>query len=117
MKRGTCRWCRKTWPSQPVPLRPASSDAPHTVGVAVYFIGCGSFVKIGMTNDLSARMKSFETHSPFEIVLHGRVDCVGRGPAAKLEADFHKKFSEHHERREWFRNEGALSKFLVENFS
>lgn len=71
----------------------------HEHDGVVYFVRCGSFVKIGHTKKpVNQRLNGLRTSNPFEIVLIGL--CPG---GVALERWFHKWLKEHHHRLEWFR--------------
>lgn len=75
----------------------------------IYFVRMGTFVKIGHTLDVAARMKTIQTSCPAKIDLlrleRGTVD---------LERSFHRQFEKYRTKGEWFAIQGALAKFLKE---
>lgn len=75
----------------------------------VYFIRCGSSVKIGFSTNVESRLADFATGSPDEPALllsvHGTM---------KTERQFHERFAGLRKRREWFRLDGDLLAFLRE---
>lgn len=80
--------------------------APNDVGY-VYFVRMGTFVKIGHTLDVAARMKTIQTSCPAEIHLMKLVPGT-----VEIERDFHRRFRLHKARGEWFAMQGTLATFL-----
>ena len=60
-------------------------------------------VKIGHTNNLQARLNSYRTSSPHEIVLLAAIETTDKDEAALLEARLHEQFSQQRVRGEWFK--------------
>ena len=81
----------------------------------VYFIrnGVQGRVKIGFSESHKVRMSSLQGATPDALTLIGTVPGN-----ARLERTMHRKFDAQriHPRREWFRIEGALAKFLKATF-
>ncbi|RLI72248.1 MAG: hypothetical protein DRP02_02220 [Candidatus Gerdarchaeota archaeon] len=68
----------------------------------LYLIQCGEFVKIGVTDNLQKRIKTFQTGNPFPLkVLYAR-DFHN---AKRIERNLHRKYKKHRHRLEWFRKE------------
>jgi predicted DNA-binding transcriptional regulator AlpA len=65
----------------------------------VYFIGCGGFVKIGHSTDVTYRLSQLQVASPHEMQL---ISSYVGGPSE--ERRLHKLFAEHRvrENNEWF---------------
>jgi hypothetical protein len=77
-------------------------------GYVVYFIQCGEFVKIGVTQSRAkARMTDFRTGSPFEYSILAEV-----AGSTYLERELHRMFSDYRHRGEWFRLEGEMAVFI-----
>lgn len=81
---------------------------PKTQRVRVlYFVRCGDFVKIGLTENLYARIKHLRNMNPLEPFV------VAVFPGSRhTEKMYHDRFKNEHERREWFRYEGGLKDYL-----
>jgi hypothetical protein len=81
----------------------------------VYFgrDGVSDRVKIGFSEDHKRRFASLQGASPEQLILIGTVPGT-----RKTEMAMHKKFDAQriHPRREWFKIEGALAKFLKTTF-
>jgi len=74
----------------------------------IYFIEDGrGYVKIGVSLDVDARLKSLQTGNSQTLSLVGTV----RG-SYDQEAYWHARFSDQHHRGEWFRIEDKLETFL-----
>lgn len=73
----------------------------------VYFVKAGPFLKIGIAQNVAARVGSFSTACPYEIELVG----VTEG-GAKKEKELHRRFKDLHFRGEWFRYEGDLVEYV-----
>lgn len=73
----------------------------------VYFVKMGTFVKIGHTMDVAARMKTIQTSCPAEIHLLR----IERG-TVEIERDFHRRFRRYRTNGEWFAIQGTLATFL-----
>lgn len=63
----------------------------------LYFVRCGDYVKIGVSNDVKRRIKDMMTNTPhdFELEYHG----VGEGADEEF---WHNVFAHRHYRGEWF---------------
>lgn len=75
--------------------------------VCVYFIADGEFVKIGAAVDARKRMADLQVANPRPLKLLFVLD----GGYAE-EDRLHVRFSDYHERGDWFRIEGALAAFI-----
>lgn len=73
----------------------------------VYFIRCGRFVKIGTSENATARMSNLQSANPTKLEL--LAELTG-GP--KLEKWFHAHFREHRAGREWFRYSSPIHQFV-----
>lgn len=90
------------------PAQPVDTPAPIT---GVYFVRCGSFVKIGRAKDVKARIASAATFVPYELeLLH--LEPTSPDQLAAREAAYHVQFAALRHRGEWFRLDGALQSFL-----
>ena len=70
----------------------------QNVGKDLYLIGCGPFVKIGTTGDLTERLRTLESGNPFELV----VEYYGIGEG-HMEEFWHNEFKDKHHKGEWYR--------------
>jgi len=61
----------------------------------VYFIQCGNYFKIGVSDDVERRVRDLESSNPYEINL---LDT----DTSTTEEDWHKIFSHRHHRGEWY---------------
>lgn len=76
----------------------------------VYFMSQGGFIKIGhTTTEINRRMKSYTTHSLEETVLLGFL----HGDRS-VELAMHRRFSDYRVKGEWFRDEGDLARFIID---
>jgi hypothetical protein len=73
----------------------------------IYFVQVGDFVKIGRSIDVLARFATIQTSTPEHAALLG---SIPGGPS--VESEMHHRFSPHHYRGEWYRNEGTLAAFV-----
>jgi len=75
----------------------------------IYFAKAGPFVKIGKASGESAewRIATLQTGCPYEIEL-----LATESGGHQEERALHRRFSEFHERGEWFRLEGALLDYI-----
>lgn len=80
--------------------------APNAVGY-VYFARMGTFVKIGHTLDVAARLKTIQTSCPGEVCLMRLVPGT-----VEIERGFHLRFEKYRTKGEWFAIQGALASFL-----
>jgi len=75
----------------------------------IYFIGYGSFVKIGFTKrDVQKRINGLSIGSPETLIIY----AVKRGLFDE-EKVLHQRFAEYWIRGEWFRREGALLDYIA----
>lgn len=65
--------------------------------MAVYFIKCNEYVKIGVAMDVEQRLYELQTGNPYNLVLIGKIPGGYR-----TEGILHKRFREMHIVREWF---------------
>lgn len=81
---------------------------PSTRGI--YFIKCGDHIKIGLSRDVRARVRSFEG-MPHLVVPLGfiRVD----GDLREREAEIHKRFAHIRQGGEWFQDCDELRAFIA----
>jgi hypothetical protein len=70
---------------------------------AVYLVQYGDFVKVGITNDPAARLRTLQTGMPGEVAMPYLVVLPERDMAIRLERRLHKRLADRHERGEWFR--------------
>ena len=68
----------------------------------IYAIGCGEFIKIGISGDVGSRLASLQTGSPHLLsVLHQ--EPIDPERAVTIERHAHWLLRQQHERGEWFR--------------
>src|ERR1017187_10028273 len=77
----------------------------------IYAIESGGLVKIGWSRDPRRRLDKIRSDAPQDCELLGT-----RAGTRKLEAEFHHKLAPYRARREWFRNDGAVSEFIQSLF-
>lgn len=79
-----------------------------------YFIRCGAFVKIGMSDDIRARFRVLKCSTPYDMTPLG---FIAGAPVSveELETELHAQFGELRHRGEWFRYEAALVEFIESN--
>lgn len=75
----------------------------------VYFVECGEYLKIGLTNDLQGRMRGLQVGNPTKIKLVGWLSG-GR----MLEGGLHRRFAHLHCSGEWFRYDTDLRSYCKE---
>jgi hypothetical protein len=78
----------------------------------IYIIGFDGDdrVKIGITGDLKARLRSFATGNPSEIKVH-----VAFSGNVRDERELHRRFAADRLKGEWFRLSTAITEFIIEN--
>jgi hypothetical protein len=72
------------------------------IGSGVYVIKCQNYYKIGSTYDLSRRIKSLKTGSPFEFEIVKWIYRPNKGLASSLEETLHLVFKKKRVCREWY---------------
>ena len=88
---------------------PDEDQPPTPVEGWIYFIEAGGYIKIGFTAvSVASRIAQIETSSPHPVTLLRQE----RG-TVETEREYHRRFSDLRERREWFRCEGDLAEFLT----
>lgn len=77
----------------------------------IYFLECGSYIKIGRTafHQAKARLLTLQTGNPFPILPLGYIDAN-----LKSEKDLHKLFAPFHHRGEWFFAIPAIHSFVLD---
>jgi hypothetical protein len=91
---------------EPLPSPPAERNATGRPS-KVYFIRCGARVKIGVTNNVRARLASLQTGNPERMRLLKSIDGD-----TMVEREMHKRFGDLRDQGEWFHLRGALAEFL-----
>lgn len=81
-----------------------------SAGAVVYFVRAGDKVKIGFSRNLRRRMIDLQNASPIELEL------IHTMPGSTFtEHKLHVQFSNQRAGGEWFRYEGPIADFIVEN--
>lgn len=78
----------------------------------VYFIQCGRFVKIGMSQCIQQRLAEVQVMNPVSLRL-ARVELLSAAELLPREMRLHDRFAEYRHRGEWFRIEGRLAAYLT----
>jgi len=72
----------------------------------VYFIqeviGMHAPVKIGVSKNVSSRLKDLQCCNPRKLEVYAVIGPMGKAKAFNLEEKIHHKFRQHHLRGEWF---------------
>ena len=97
---------KKEWISRALVVADGIFDVEDD-GSKVYFVGDSEFIKIGVTTNLSARLRSFRTSSPRPIRIY--LTLPGFSDDERI---YHERFAKYRVEGEWFRHNGALRKFL-----
>ena len=82
-----------------------SDYKPERKGGNVYFIRDGlGFVKIGLTKDVSIRLKELQTSNPCELEVFCIFHVKKYDDAREIEKELHDKFAEHRTKKtgEWY---------------
>lgn len=79
----------------------------------VYFIQCGSFIKIGVSVNVVSRLKSLAFMNPYALVGLGFIRAAD--DAWQVETGLHQRFAECRHRGEWFHDSEALRAYIREN--
>lgn len=97
---------RSIYPNIAIIPRELIGDEDESLSV-VYFVRAEKRIKIGVTRNISSRMRSLQTGhaATFELLFAIPGD-------RRLEDFFHRQFELEHVDREWFAMEGALKAFL-----
>lgn len=79
----------------------------------VYFVQAVTMglIKIGMTVDMSDRLKTLQVGCPDELKLLG---VIYDRRALRIEQALHARFNEHHVRGEWFRPDPSLLAYIAQ---
>lgn len=85
-----------------------------TTNGGVYFVRCETFIKIGIANDVRARLRGLACSSPFTLEPLGFIP-IDAAIADEFEASLHKQFADARQRGEWFRVHDALLTFIAEH--
>lgn len=68
----------------------------------VYFIKSGPFVKIGVSDNVQARLESLQTASPYKLSVIAKIGCVDRRSAFDTEKKIHSLIKTFRVNGEWF---------------
>jgi hypothetical protein len=68
----------------------------------VYFLECGNFIKIGISEDVHRRLKELRTMIPFDVDVLGFIPCAAYSEAKIVESALHIEFAKLRHRGEWF---------------
>lgn len=83
--------------------RIADRDRARAGYTGVYFVQCGTFIKIGVSVDVRARVRSLDaTKGPVSLHPLGFIPCDDPWSAELLERQLHSDLRAHHQRGEWF---------------
>jgi hypothetical protein len=85
---------------------------PVSARYVVYFMGCESFVKIGLSACIEQRHRSIQHATPFTVSVLAVIERDGPSGIATLEAELHERFAAYRHRGEWFRYEGELADYV-----
>lgn len=92
-----------------VTRRPAKTAVPAEAERHVYFVQAeNGLIKIGVSNDPRARLRSLQTGSPVDLTLLGAAPGRGR----EMEAELHERFAAHRVRGEWFQPAPELIAYI-----
>ena len=80
----------------------------------IYFIGCSSFVKIGVAWSVRQRFTQLQVANPLPIVPLGFIAEPDSGVALITERRIHERFIDIRHRGEWFRRTADLEAFIVD---
>jgi hypothetical protein len=79
------------------------ADRRSTEALGVYLVRCGDFIKIGMSQDVRARVSGFnDTLLPTPAYPIGFIRCESIDIARQREKELHARFSGLRQRGEWF---------------
>lgn len=94
-------------------IRPRSPDAGATDDRSVYFTQAvdGGPIKIGVTEDVPARLASLQTGSPLPLRVLATLPAVGQ----RGEADIHERFASARRHGEWFESTPDLLAYITAN--
>lgn len=107
-KRAVCDWAER----MPAHVKGRLPRLPNQSGV--YFIQCGSFVKIGLANNVRKRYAGLQQTIPFRLELLGVAERgADRTTLRTAEKAFHIRFKSARQVGEWFRREGDLDVFCL----
>lgn len=67
----------------------------------IYAIGTDTKTKIGISQDVNARLATIQTGNPETLRIHYAFK-IDKSRAAKLESHIHKEYNHHKIRGEWF---------------
>ena len=70
--------------------------------MVVYVVAAGNFVKVGIAEDINARVQVLKTHCPLPVSVEFCSERMLRPKARELELDCHSRFSPFHSHGEWF---------------
>jgi hypothetical protein len=77
----------------------------------IYFLAGGDLIKIGITTNMTSRMRAIRNSSPVPLEL------LARGPGCTFtEMRIHAKFAHLRRHGEWFKDEGSIRQYVAENF-
>ena len=68
----------------------------------VYIVQCAGHVKIGVSDNVQARIDQMKVGNPFKIKLIATIGCEGRKKAFALEKKIHELFYDYRKDGEWF---------------
>lgn len=68
----------------------------------VYFIKSGPFIKIGVSDNVSARLDNLQTASPYKLKLVAKIGCIDRTNAFNTEKKIHSLIKSFRLNGEWF---------------
>lgn len=82
----------------------------------LYLLKVGKYYKIGITNDLKARLSGYRTHCPYEVREIATKVFETRDHALQTEQQLIVKYQEYNHRGEWFVFKQEVLKEVLHSF-
>ena len=92
-------------PSARLPRSPKLSDPDHCV---LYFIAGGGLIKIGISTNLTSRIRAIRNSSPVPLELLATMERA----SSALEGIVHSRFGELRRHGEWFVDDGSIRRYI-----
>lgn len=102
----------RTATEQSIASRP--QPRPFLPRQGVYFIRCGPYVKVGISDDVVFRHKSLIKLIPADLEPLGFIPMPDRAALLKRERELHDQFTAHRYRGEWFTMNAEIARAMSE---
>ena len=113
-KQRWCQECHREYVRNQRALRYRETD-PDNCGPfsGVYFVQCGSFIKVGVSTNVYHRLRQIKSANPHPILPIGFIAEPRMAAANALEIEIHALFRPYRHRAEWFHDCAEVREYIA----